>query len=335
MSNVVTTRDDSEEVLGALTQKIAAATAAIAKKYDWNSFSTNSNDQLAFRYAVTVRDFLNPYMRNQSLLKAEMGNKIRVKGTDNTTYVVDYVGGQVLDIMLDENIKAGKEKGWSKFDEEDEQFIHIGEGPRKRIITDPFDNTTFGMVGYRDCNVAVCLADEQNKFLNCCVADLQTDAVYFANNQGTWLYYVTENDRKIVKHSPLKVATKKDLKESFLIIPTFTMPRRGDFTKAPLCFEKVKIFNMGGPLSISRLAEGTSNTIHGYLDYFECGGQPIYEILYFPLAIMAGAHVTGIDGKPFDFTALLNELEKNSKARYKFVAACTKELHGELMAKIK
>src|SRR5688572_8813540 len=93
-------RDDAEEVLGALVGKIEKTTDECAKAYDWSKVSPNELDQLAFQYAVTVRDFLEPYMRNQSLLKKEMGAKLRVKGSDNTTYAVDYVGGQVLDILL-------------------------------------------------------------------------------------------------------------------------------------------------------------------------------------------------------------------------------------------
>ena len=329
----VTTRDDSAEVLGPLTRKIEEATDRIGQAYDWSSVSSSSLDQLAFQYAVTVRDFLFPYMRNQHKLKKEMGNKIRVKGTDNTTYVVDYVGGQVLDILLDQNIKAGHEKGWSKFDEEDERFIHMGEGPRKKVITDPFDNTTFGMVGYRDCNVAVCIADEENTFLNCCVADLQTYAVYFANRSGSWVYFVEENT--IEKHGELQTSDKTDLDGGYIVTPHFKKKRRVEFAKTPLFSENVQTFNMGGPLAISRLAEGQDHVVHGYLDYLDVGGQPIYEILYFPLAIKAGAHVTDINGNAFDFTALLSELESDSKARYRFVAGCTKEFHQALMSKIK
>lgn len=205
----ISTRDDSEEVLGELTNQIAEATDRVGKAYEWSQVSPDILDQLSFQYAVTVRDFLDPYMRNQSRLKSEMGKQIRVKGTDNTTYVVDYVGGQVLDILLNQNIKAGRERGWSKFDEEDERFIHVGKEPRKKIVTDPFDNSAFGMAGYRDCNVAVCMADEENQFMNCCVADLQTDAVYFANRDGTWLYYAAEN--KIEKHGDLRTSYKTDL----------------------------------------------------------------------------------------------------------------------------
>ena len=329
----MSTRDDADQVLGDLTAAIEKSTIEIEGLYDWSTFSTDTLDQLAFQYAVTVRDFLDPYMRNQSKLKAEMGQKIRVKGTDNTTYVVDYVGGQVLDLLLQRWMQAGNAGGWSKFDEEDEQFIHIGDEPRKKIITDPFDNTTFGMVGYRDCNVAVCIADENNKFVNCAVADLQTDAVYFANNCGSWLYYVA--DHKIQKHYELKTASKTDLAGSYLITPHFKKERRIAFSRVPLFSEKVQTFNMGGPLCICRLAEGRDNQIHGYLDFVEeKKGQPIYEIVYFAIAIKAGACVTDMDGNEFDFEALVARLEQDPKARYRFVAACTPELHEAIMAKV-
>ncbi len=326
-------RDDAEEVLGALVSKIEKTTDELAKAYDWSKVSPNEMDQLAFQYAVTVRDFLDPYMRNQSLLKAEMGRKLRVKGADNTTYAVDYVGGQVLDILLKRRAQAGKKEGWGKFDEEDEKFSYSGETPRRKIITDPFDNTTLGMAGLRDCNVAVCIADEENRFLSCAVSDLQTDAVYLANREGSWLYFV--KDRKIENAGRLKVGSRKELSGANLVIPSFSQARRLAFGKSPLYQEKIQIFNMGGPLSISRLAEGQANEVHGYVDFAEGYGQPLYEILYFPIAIQAGAVVTGLDGKPFDFPALVAELEKNPKARYQFVAACTPELHKALMAKIK
>lgn len=325
-------REDADDVLGGLIEKIEKSVDEIAGQYNWSSVSSDQLDQLAFQYAVTVRDFLYPYMRNQSKLKQDMGQKIRVKGTDNTTYVVDYVGGQILDILLKRLIESGHQGGWSKFDEEDEQFIHIGEEPRKKIITDPFDNTTFAMVGYRDCNVAVCIADENNQFVNCAVADLQTDAVYFANNTGSWLYYV--KDHTIEQHYELRTASKTDLKGSYLITPHFEKERRIAFSKTPLFSEKVKTFNMGGPLCICRLAEGRDNEIHGYLDFSEeKKGQPIYEIVYFPIAIKAGAYVTDMDGNKFDFTALVSRLEQDPKARYRFVAACTRELHQALIAK--
>ncbi len=327
-------REDTDEVLGELIPKIEKSTDEIAGRYDWSRVSADSLDQLAFQYAVTVRDFLEPYMRNQSKLKGEMGNKIRVKGSDNTTYVVDYVGGQVLDLLLARWSAAGNQGGWSKFDEEDERFIHIGPEPRKKVITDPFDNTTFGMVGYRDCNVAVCIADENNQFINCAVADLQTDAVYFADRTGSWLYYVADN--KIERHGELRTAAKTELDKSFLIVPHFKKERRIAFSKVPLFSEKVQTFNMGGPLCICRLAEGQDNEIHGYLDFAEeKRGQPIYEIVYFAIAIHAGAYVTDMEGNKFDFAALVSRLESDSKARYRFVAACTRELHEAIMAKLK
>jgi len=326
-------RNDAEEVLGILARKIENAVDEISGKYDWSKVSPDNLDQLAFQYAVTVRDFLDPYMRNQSMLKSQMGQKVRVKGTDNTTYAVDYVGGQVLDLLLKRWIEAGNKGGWSKFDEEDEQFIDFGDEPRKKIITDPFDNTTFGMVGYRDCNVAVCLADENNQFINACVADLQTNAVYFADRNGSWLYFVADN--KIERSCKLKTSSKTELSGSYLITPHFKRERRIAFSKKPLFSEKVQTFNMGGPLSICRLAEGQYNEIHGYLDFDEGKrGQPIYEIIYFPMAILAGACVTDMDGNEFNFKELLSRLEKDPKARYRFVAGCTRELHDELMSKV-
>jgi hypothetical protein len=41
-----------------------------------------------------------------------------------------------------------------------------------------------------------------------------------------------------------------------------------------------------------------------------------------------------MDGNAFDFPALVSRLEEDPKARYRFVAACTPELHAELMAKV-
>jgi fructose-1,6-bisphosphatase/inositol monophosphatase family enzyme len=273
-------------------------------------------------------------MRNQSVLKKEMGAKLRVKGSDNTTYAVDYVGGQVLDILLKRRQAAGKKESWAKFDEEDEKFTFFGEGgTRLKVITDPFDNTTLGMSGLRDCNVAICICDNENNFLACAVSDLQTDAVYMANREGSWLYFV--KDHKIENAGRLKAGSRKDLSGANLVVPTFSQARRLAFGKTPLYNEKIQIFNMGGPLSISRLAEGSANEVHGYVDATEGYGQPIYEILYFPIAIQAGVIVTGMDGKPFNFGALVQELEKNPKARYQFVAACTPELHQALMAKAK
>lgn len=326
-------REGAEEALGALLDKIEQGTEETAGKYDWSRVSPDGLDQLAFQYAVTVRDFLYPYMRNQSKLKKEMGRKIKVKGSDNTTYVVDYVGGRILDLLLESWSRAGNKGGWSKFDEEDEQFIHIGEGPRRKVITDPFDNTTFGMVGYRDCNVAVCMADENNNFLNAAVADLQTDAVYFANNDGSFLYYVSGSE--IERHRELRAASRTELRGSYLITPHFKQPRRVAFSRTALFAEKVQTFNMGGPLCICRLAEGEDHEIHGYLDFAEGYGQPIYEILYFAIAIKAGARVTDLEGNEFDFPALVSRLEEDPKARYRFVAACTVELHETLMTAVK
>lgn len=330
----MSTRNERDEVLGELTDKIAAAVDEIAGHYDFSKVSADPLDQLAFQYAVTVRDFLDPYMRNQSMLKREMREHVRVKGTDNTTYAVDYVGGEVLSILLRKWTEAGHPGGWSTFDEEDEQFVHIGDGPRMKIITDPFDNTTFGMVGYRDCNVAVCIADADNKFVNCAVADLQTDAVYFADREGSRYYYVADN--QIGEPNELRTASKTDLKGSYLITPHFKMERRVAFSKTALFSEKVQTFNMGGPLCICRLAEGKDHQIHGYLDFDEGKrGQPIYEIVYFAIAIHAGAYVTDMDGNEFDFTALVSLLERDPKARYRFVAACTPELHAAIMEKLK
>ena len=252
-------REDADDVLGGLVEKIEKSVDEIAGQYDWSRVSSDRLDQLAFQYAVTVRDFLYPYIRNQSKLKGEMGQKIRVKGTDNTTYVVDYVGGQILDILLKRSIESG--------------------------------------------------------------------------HQGGWLYYV--KDHTIEQHYELRTASKTDLKGSYLITPHFKKERRIAFSKTPLFSEKVQTFNMGGPLCICRLAEGRDNEIHGYLDFSEeKKGQPIYEIVYFPIAIKAGAYVTDMDGNEFDFAALVSRLEQDPKARYRFVAACTRELHQALIAKV-
>ena len=329
----MTAGNDAERVLGKLTAGIEESTNQTAAKYDWPSASSDSLDQLAFQYAVTVRDFLEPYMRNQSKLKREMGQRVRVKGTDNPTYAVDYVGGHVLALLLQRWRRAGNHGGWSIFNEEDERFIHTAHAPRRKIITDPFDNTTFGMVGYRDCNVAICIADENNQFLNCAVADLQTDAVYFANRTGSWLYYVSGGT--IERHHELHTASKTDLDGCYLIVPHFKRERRIAFGRTPLFSEKVQTFNMGGPLAICRLAEGRDNEIHAYLDFDEGkNGQPIYEIVYFAIAIKAGAYVTDMEGNEFDFAALVSSLEKDPKARYRFVAACTRELHEKILSKV-
>lgn len=326
-------KPDENPYLGGLHPKIVKACNGIYQRYAFLEAFGGELDRFCISYALAARDFLFPYMRDQHIFKAEMGRSAYSLGEGNESHVVDQVGGEILAILLWDLVNKSEFKDWAVFDEEQESFRVIGvSAKKKKVIIDPFDNTTFAVTGHRDCSVAICIADEENKFVNCCVADLQTDAVYFADCDKSMVMYIVDN--QIKAQFELRTAAKMDVNESYCVIPHFRPPRRIAFATSGLFEENFSTFNMGGPLTIGRLADGIDSEVHAYLDFAEGFGQPIYEILYFPIAIKAGAYVTDIDGVEFKFEYLLRMLEENSKARYRFVAACTKQLHAALMQKI-
>ena len=82
---------------------------------------------------------------------------------------------------------------------------------------------------------------------------------------------------------------------------------------------------LDGAIFIGRTASGY---IDAYLDPYI--GQPLYEVPCLEMINRAGGIITDTDGSEFDLAKLIEDLEINPNARYKFIAAATAELHEEI-----
>ncbi len=353
-----------DEVLGHWTGEIEKKIEETKAKYDLSIISKDPVHQAFALNGIAVRDFFDPYQRNQSKLRRELGAKIDDKNLNDTSFVYDYVGGHgLIKVFREEIIGPGHVSGIKGFDEEFKKWVEHGTAPFKVAGTDPVDNSDPWDWGYPRCiNNAAWIAGEtasstpENREYEIefgCVVDFQTDAVWTITREGVRLFYADINTGQITQQTDLdgkpniaRVGNTTEIKGAIMAIPCCKAPRRVALAKSALNECKFSDINIIGPLASLIFCDSIDNRIEVIADPFV--GQPLYEVLYLIGAHLSGAHIVGVvagvdeDVPPaskwpgFDFNALLKPLLENpqSKLRYRFIAAWTKELLDSVIEKV-
>ena len=352
-----------DEVLGSWTEKIDKKIAETKGKYDLSKISTNPVHQAFALNGIAVRDFFDPYQRNQTKLRRELGEKIEAKNLNDTSFAYDYVGGHGLNkVFREEIIEPGHLSGIKGFDEEFKKWVEHGSAPFKVAGTDPVDNSDPWDWGYPRCiNNAAWIAGEtaastpanpQYEIEFGCVVDFQTDAVWTIRKDGVRLFYADIQTGAIEQQRDLdgnpniaRVGNTTEIKGSIMAIPCCKAPRRVALAKSALGDCKFSDINIIGPLASLIFCDSIDHRIEVVADPFV--GQPLYEVLYLVGAHLSGAHIVGVtanvdDEVPppsewpeFNFNKILKPLLDNpqSKLRYRFIGAWTKELLDKVIEK--
>ncbi len=354
-----------DEVLGDWTGRIDKKIDETKEKYDLSKISPDPVHQAFALNGIAVRDFFDPYQRNQTKLIRELGQKIDDKNLNDTSFVYDYVGGHgLIKVFNEEIIQKGHLSGIKGFDEEFKKWVEHGSAPFKVAGTDPVDNSDPWDWGYPRCiNNAAWIGGEtadstpENPKYEMdfgCVVDFQTDAVWTIRKDGVRLFYADINTGEITRQTDLdgnpnicKVGNRTEIKGSIMAIPCCKTPRRIALQKSALGECKFSDINIIGPLASLVFCDSIDNRIEVIADPFV--GQPLYEVLYLAGAAVSGAHIVGVtantddtDVPParewpeFDFNTILQPLLENpqSKLRYRFIGAQTKELLDAVIEKV-
>jgi hypothetical protein len=352
-----------DEVLGSWTGKIDKQIEDTKSKYDLSIISKDPVHQAFALNGIAVRDFFDPYQRNQTKLRRDLGQKVEIKALNDASYVYDYVGGHgLIKVFHDEIIGPGHLSGIRGFDEEFKKWVEHGTAPFKVAGTDPVDNSDPWDWGYPRCiNNAAWIGGETEASTPDnpdyemdfgCVVDFQTDAVWTIWKDGVRLFYADMNTGEIEQQQDLdgnpniaRVGDTTEIKGSIMAIPACKAPRRVALAKSALGECQFSDINIIGPLASLIFCDSIDHRIEVIADPFV--GQPLYEVLYLAGAHLAGAHIVGIvadvDDKvapptewpEFSFNDLLKPLLANpqSKLRYRFIAAWTKELLDNVIEK--
>lgn len=278
-----------------------------------------TNFTLAF--ALRAQQVLMPFMRHQEDLEEQLGTQHHEKEPGHTTYRVDLVAHELLFEMVRTHHLASvifsEEGGWKT----------IGAHPRFKIVCDPFCNTTLAMSSFRESAIAICMVDHDNEFISCAIADLNIDRVFFADSTGA---YVVTRKGETLDRKRIAVSSAKSLADAFVVMSIMKRDRRAQIGTNQVFYRARQFHGLDGAIFFGRLAAGY---IDAYLDPLK--GQPLYEIPCAQLVIVAGGVVSDSSGIPFELPGLMKQLESDAHARYKLVAACTAELHQELLATLR
>jgi fructose-1,6-bisphosphatase/inositol monophosphatase family enzyme len=251
-------------------------------------------------------------------LERDLGGVVADKGDEHFAYEVDEYANRILyDVIGEYDIKChvfSEEGGWRK----------VADHPQHLIICDPFCNTALAVRGFREAAVAICITDAGGEFIACAIGDLQIERVFYADSTGAHLW---EPDRRGVwRAAPMAVSRVRSLDEAFVVTSLLKRERRVRAVSEPFYVKARAVHGVDGAIMIGRLASGY---IDAYLDPFK--GQPLYEVPCCEMVRRAGGVVTDTDGRPFSLPKVIEGLLDDPKARYKIVAACTEELHRELL----
>lgn len=277
--------------------------------------SSVSNFTLTF--ALRAQQLLMPYMRYQEDLEQRLGNEGREKEPGHMTYPVDLVANELLFEMAREHDIGSaifsEESGWQT----------VGNRPRFKIICDPFCNTSLAISSFRESAVAICMTGSNNEFISCAIADLNVDRVFFADSTGA---YVVTHGTAMLNKKRISVSKTKRIEEAFVVMSIMKRERRAQVGNNKVFLQARQFHGLDGAIFFGRLAAGY---IDAYLDPLK--GQPLYEVPCAQLVLAAGGVVSDSNGVPFELGYLIEALEENVHARYKIVAASTRELHQELL----
>lgn len=273
---------------------------------------------LSLKFAARAQLSLLPFIRNQSSLQARLGLVLEDKGDGHYAYEIDEFANSLLFEMLAEHGVGcrvfSEEGGWST----------VGKDTKYYVICDPYCNTSLTMRGFRESAVAICIADLNGGLVSCAIADLQVDRIFYADQGGASLWNLDNRDGW--QSSSMQVSSVEKLGDAFVVASLLKQSRRLPTCKSGFYSKAKFLHGVDGAIMIGRLAAGH---IDAYLDPFV--GQPIYEVPCCEMVVRAGGVVSDIGGRPFSLAHIIEGLVENPKIRYSLVAACTAELHRELL----
>lgn len=272
---------------------------------------------ITFEYVKTAQAVLIDKLNSQLAFERELGQVVRKKSSEHTAHKVDDFSDEILFSILHEY----PDIGWKIFTEE-KGWITDTRKTDYKVICDPFCNTTLALRSFRESAVAICLADKDNSFISCAIADLNTWRIFYADQERVSTF-VIENGKWI--SSPAEVSNTTNLSDSFISISSLKKKRREAMVGKEIFTRAGQLHCLDGAIYIGRTASGY---LDAYLDPYI--GQPLYEIPCLEMIRRAGGVVTDTSGDNFNFARLISDLEKEPNSRYKFIAAATEELHNEI-----
>jgi fructose-1,6-bisphosphatase/inositol monophosphatase family enzyme len=272
---------------------------------------------ITFEYVKTAQAVLIEKLSSQLAFERELGQVVRRKSSEHTAHKVDDFSDEILFSVL----RQYPNIGWKIFTEE-KGWITDTKRIDYKVICDPFCNTTLALRSFRESAVAICLADKDNSFISCAIADLNTQRIFYADREQVSTFMI-ENGEWI--SLPTKVSKATSLSDAFISISSLKKRRREAMAGKEIFTRAGQLHCLDGAIYIGRAAAGY---LDAYLDPYI--GQPLYEVPCLEMMKRAGGVVTDMLGNEFNFSRLISDLEKEPHARYKFIAAATEELHNEI-----
>jgi len=274
---------------------------------------------IAMDYIKQAQSLLIPALIEQRYERDEIFSLKSEAKEENPSYGFDYISNELLFKVLTQH-----DFDCNVYSEEEHSWKVVGGKPKYFVICDPFCNSSLAPRTFRDSAVAICIGDLNGQFVACAIGDLQIKRIYYADPSGA--YVLEDYDQKNGMKSKIHVSEVSSIEDAFITTPLLKSDRRKK-VKYMHFFDRAKtIHGVDGAIMIARLAGGH---IDGYLDPSK--GQPLYEIPCCEMILKAGGIVTDNKGHPFQLRELISNLTKNKGERYKLVAACTRELHDELL----
>lgn len=272
---------------------------------------------ITFEYARTAQAVLMDKLNSQFAFERELGEVVRKKSDEHTAHKVDDFSDEMLFSLL----RKYPDIGWKIFTEEKGWIISERKTDYK-IICDPFCNTALALRSFRESAVAICLADRDNSFISCAIADLNTRRIFYADQEHVSTF-VIENNEWIA--SPARVSGTTNLSDAFISISSLKKKRREAMAGKEIYTRAGQLHCLDGAIYIGRTASGY---LDAYLDPYI--GQPLYEVPCLEMIRRAGGIVRDEAGNDFDLVKIIIGLEKEPASRYRFIAAATEELYDEI-----
>lgn len=276
---------------------------------------------LSLKFTARAQLSLLPFIRNQTSLQDRLGLVIEDKGDGHYAYEIDEFANSLLLEMLEEHGIGcrvfSEEGGWST----------VGKDTKYYVICDPYCNTSLTMRGFRESAVAICIANLDGELVSCAIADLQVDRIFYADQSGASLWNLHNRDGW--QRCSMQVSSVEKLSDAFVVASLLKQSRRLPTCKSGFYPKAKFLHGVDGAIMIGRLAAGH---IDAYLDPFV--GQPLYEVPCCEMVTRAGGVVSDVYGRPFRLAHVIESLVENPKARYSLIAACTANLHREILSSL-
>ena len=275
----------------------------------------------ALAYIKQAQSYLMPALTQQHYEYDDLFSMKSTEDNSNPSYGFDEMSNRILfDVLNDLNFSC------YIFSEEEHSWKTIGSNPQYYVISDPFRNSFLASRTFRDAAVAICISDLDGQLAACAIGDLQIKRIYYADASGA---FILENRQEKEELRQIHVSNTISIEDAFVVTPLLKNSRRSQIETFRFFHQAEIIHGVDGAIMIARLAAGH---IDAYLDPIK--GQPLYEVPCCELIIKAGGIVTDDTGQPFKLSNIISNLSRNDGSRFKIIAACTKDLHRELLEDI-